>query len=147
MWRKILLAFSGGVVSTPACQQAELRDVVGRLADIESHLRQLAASPDAFLIIEAGPNDAFVQIKYSRDGFELDHPLATPAQRARESQFRAFCAQHQVRLQESRGTDGTVFLDCYLPPDPVTAAEHVAGALTSLLGVTSATELRFAHSD
>jgi len=147
MIRKILLTLTGGILTMPACRPTQVPVVVGHLADVESHLRRLAAqSHDAFLIIQAGADDAFLQLKFSADGFELDHPLVTPAQRARASEVRAFCSERQLRLQENHSTDGTLFLDCYLPADPAIAAQHVTAALITLLGATEATELRFARA-
>jgi hypothetical protein len=116
----------------------------GRLRDIEGFLRRLASgSPNAFLVITVSEPDAFLQLSVSPDGFELDQPLATDGQQERESRFREFCEMAKLELRVMRGSDGTRFLDCDLPRDPVAASAATAAALKWVYNVTPEDELRF----
>ena len=103
--------------------------------------RLAAGMSDAFLVIEIAPPDDFVQLSWSTDGFQLDHPLVTPSQRAREQRFRAFCTTIGREAADNPGTDGSQFLDCDLDADPTKAAAQVVSAIRALFGRTD--QLRF----
>jgi hypothetical protein len=144
MFRKILLALGGGLAGGTACQSNEMPPTPGRSIQIESYLRQLTtADGDAFLIMEVAPPDAFLQVKWTAEGFELDHPLITMGQRGREGRFRELCTSRGYSLREVLADQGGRFLDCYLPADVPRAAAAIREMLTDLFDVDDTTSLTF----
>ena len=117
----------------------------GTLADVETQLRRLvnATDPHAFLIITVEGTQHFLQFSGDSTGIELDYPLATADQQSREQAFRQVCQGPDASLRESRGSDGTRFLDCDLPPNAERAAKIAEQALRELFGVADSTGLIF----
>ena len=121
---------------------------VGTLVDVSLHFRRLLVAPEgSFLIIEVSGRPAdFLQFTASGEGIQIDYPVITPQQISREGSLRAIYTEAELMPYESRGTDGSRFLDCDVPRDAASAAAIVYRIFEQLFGVDSATELRFVES-
>ena len=117
----------------------------GTAADIATHLQRLLDAPEgSSLTIEvAGVEDAFVQFTAAPESIQIDQPLITARQVGREAALREVFTTGGLIPYESRGSDGSRFLDCDLPRDSAAAAIAVARVLQSVFGVGASTELRF----
>jgi hypothetical protein len=118
---------------------------VGTASDLPLHLRRLKEAPQgAFLIVEVGGlDDAFLQFSAGPGVIQMDHPLITKLQAAREQEFRVACAAIGRVPYESPASDGSRFLDCDLPDDPLAAAADVRRVLEVLFRVQLSTPLNF----
>jgi hypothetical protein len=119
--------------------------VLGTAADLPRHLTRLTRAPSgAYLIVQAaGEDDAFLQFSAGRDAIQMDHPLITEKQLSREDAFRAACESIRRVAYETRGSDGSRFLDCDLPTDPSVAAADARRVLESVFEIQPNTQLRF----
>jgi len=117
----------------------------GTVADASAHIQRLLDAPEgSFLIIElTGLEDAFLQLTAGPREIQIDHPLITPAQVKREHALRRAFAAAGFSPHETQGSDGTRFLDCDVPRDPVRAAILVQTVFESVFGTTPSTQLRF----
>ena len=74
--------------------------------------------PGAFLIVQVAGTDDFLQITATPDAVEIDFPLITERQQGLEPQIRQTAADMQLQVRETRGTDGSRFLDCDIGGTP-----------------------------
>ena len=132
-------------VLVTGCGPGTMSGSRGTSADVRRHLQRLVNAQDqrAFLIISVEGTPHFLQFSANTSGIEMDFPLVTSEQRDREARFRELCSAESLPLRETRGSDGTPFLDCDLPRDAAQASEIVRRALEGLFGVSDSASLRF----
>jgi hypothetical protein len=113
-----------GLVSCAPSSAAEVVRAPGAVADVSAYVNALQDSqvPGAYLIIELGETPDFLQLTASAEGIELDMPLIGERQRMLEPRFRSVAAELGLAVRESRGSDGSRFLDIDLPVTPATGA-------------------------
>ena len=118
---------------------------VGTVKDLSAYIQRLLDAPEgSSLIVElTGLEDAFLQFTAGPNGIQIDHPLITANQIERENALRRVFASAALTPYETRGSDGSRFLDCDVLRDSVGAAILVQRILESLFGIDSSTELRF----
>ena len=118
---------------------------LGTVADVSMHIQRLLDAPEgSWLIIElTEADDAFVQLSASPDEIQIDHPLITADQVAREDGLRKVITAAGLTPYETRGSEGSRFLDCDVPRDAARATIVVQRILESLFGSDSSTEVRF----
>jgi hypothetical protein len=128
-----------------ACRGVPETRARGTLGDVERHLERLlkASDPHAFLVIEVQGTPHFLQFTASAAAIEMDYPLATQEQQAREAAVGTFCREAGLQFRKTEGSDGTRFLDCDLPHDAASAATLVRRALEDLFGASSTSQLLF----
>jgi len=139
MWHALKAWFSS---LTPSVE-------IGTVADIAVHIRRLLDAPaGGALIIElVGAEDAFLQFTAGPNQVQIDHPLITPQQMARENALRETLSALGLTPYETVGSDGARFLDADCPRDAVGAAILVQRILSSLFQVDHSTQLRFVGND
>ena len=117
----------------------------GELSRIRPHLEALLTNPKnlATLIIQAVDGEEFVQFTGGIGGVEMDFPLITEPQRAREAAIRRFITEHGHRVRVTFGSDGSQFLDIDLPADASMIAKLTERVFTDLFGLSSSITLRF----
>ena len=136
------MALSTGAAAGTGCRATEMPPTPGPSSHIAPYLQQLTdAGPDAFLVIEVAPPDMFLQVKWTAEGFELDHPLITAGQIRREARFRELCNSGGYPLREVAADAGGQFLDCYLPRDIPSASAAIRDMLQDLFAVSDSTGL------
>jgi hypothetical protein len=118
---------------------------VGTVADLPGHIQRLIDAPEgSLLIIEViGQADAFLQFTASPNRIQIDHPLITRQQVEREAALRNALRLVGLTSYETRGSDGSRFLDCDAPRESRSAAILVERIFESLFRVDPSTELRF----
>jgi hypothetical protein len=117
----------------------------GTVADLDAYIQKLLNAPSgSSLIIEVSElADRFLQFTAGPDAIQIDHPLITAEQIQREQALRRILEAAGLTPYETRGSDGSRFLDCDMPPHETEAAILVRGLPQSLFGVDSSSELRF----
>lgn len=104
---------------------ARLPETTGGWEDIDGYIARLVAAEDyAVLVVDAGEPGAFLQFSSVADTVQLDFPLITDAQKAREASIRQFLKNRDLPAVINPGTAGGRFLDCDLPADPPDAGVH-----------------------
>ena len=121
-----------GLTSCTSAPAAEPTRTAGQLADVPSHLAALhqASEPDAYLIIEVQGTEDFLQFTASPTVVELDLPLVTERQQSLEEPFRAAAADLGLAVRDSRGSEGSRFLDIDLEPGSAGARRSSSHAST-----------------
>lgn len=138
----------GTLLGTQGCASPppELPKVVGTMADLEEYLQKLldAEAPDAFLIVEeAETPDHFLQFTVASDAIEMDMPLITHGQQAREQRMWQFCEERALAPRINPGEGGARFLDCYLPRAAGQAGALVMEAFQVVFGTPTEAAVQF----
>ena len=117
----------------------------GTVDDLRAHIQRLLEAPEGSSLIIAltDKEDTFLQLTASRNEIQIDHPLITPAQLKREDALRKAFTAPAVALRETRGADGSRFLDCGVPRDAERAAAVVKSTVESVFEIDTSTALRF----
>src|SRR5688500_13118136 len=118
---------------------------VGTITDLAGHIQRLIDAPEGSwlrvdLIDQAG---AVLQFTAAPDRIQIDHPLVTPQQIEREDALRNTLFTLGLTPYETRGSDGSRFLDCEAPRDAERCAIVVRRILESVFRVDFSTRLRF----
>jgi hypothetical protein len=96
-----------------------------------------------YLIIHVGGTEDFIQFTGDAKGVQINFPLVTDRQQLNGRKIKQVAAGLNLEFHETRGSDGSRFLDC----DYLGSAEQVASICKDLLckiyGVTDDTELIF----
>jgi hypothetical protein len=95
------------------------------------------------LIIAVQGTEDFVQFSASEASVQMDFPLVTAAQQAREEAVRTFFEARSMPIVENRGLDGSRFLDVELGGDPEVIAEITREVLAEVFGASPADSLQF----
>ena len=111
--------------------------ISGRIDDVEQNIAQLMKSDNeqAFLVIGTSENDEFIQFTPYEDGVQLDFPLITKRQEAREAQFKQIAKELKLKVIENEGTDGSRFLDIDLNGTAAEISQTVKIFLRKLYGL------------
>lgn len=122
-----------------------LAKATGGFHDLERYLRglKLADNPDAFLVVTATDSEDFIQFKHAEESFEIDFPLVTDHQRAREDRIRSAAAHLGLRLVEREPEPGYRFLDLYTDSDSTDAASIVESLFERVFSVPPSHNLDF----
>jgi hypothetical protein len=144
MLRRILGSLFGGLIA--GCYQSESLPIseVGTWGDVETYVERLvAADGHAILVIEVMDSEKFIQFSADSGVVQMDFPLVTPEQQAREERIRGFFAQRELSLVENIRTDGSRFLDCDLAAGPDVIARLTHEVLREIFDVSEDVQLRF----
>jgi hypothetical protein len=124
-----------------------LQTTIGSRDDIDGYIDRLASSPDyGILIITVEGTGEFVQFSASDGAVQVDFPLVTSSQRARESAIRKFFEARGVSVVENRGSDGSTFLDAEFRSNPRLVAALTRAVLAEVFGAGEGARLRFESS-
>lgn len=117
----------------------------GTLSDLPRYVRAAIAAPQgqAILVINVSSPDDFVQFSVESGHVAFSFPLLTPAQKATEARLRSALAELALRASESRGSDGSTFLDVTVPANATKVTRITRTLLTRVHGVTDKTPLDF----
>jgi hypothetical protein len=141
MLRRLLRAVAGVIA---ACAPSESESFVGGWDDVDEYVRRLANAPEyGVLIIGVQGSEDFVQFSASDESVQMDFPLVTVAQQAREAAMRAFFEARDTPIMENHGSDGERFLDVELSGDPERIAEVTRDVLADVFDATPADRLHF----
>lgn len=135
----VLLAVGALGAAAPAAREA------GTLADLPRYVHAAIAAPQgqAILVINVASPDDFVQFSVESGHVAFSFPLLTPAQKASEARLRSTLARLSLRASESRGSDGSTFLDVTVPANASRVTRIARELLTRVHGVTTRTRLDF----
>lgn len=97
----------------------------------------------SFLIIKVAGTEDFLQLSAASDQAQVSFPLVTERQRGLEKQLREAAAELSLSFRESRGTDGSRFLDCDFAGSSREVAETCHYLLKRLFAVSDETPLLF----
>jgi len=116
----------------------------GDASKIEVFVSMLMRSSDQkFLIVGVRGTEDFLQLTGAPDGAQIDFPLITERQRSLEPKIRQAAEELHLDFRETRGSDGSRFLDC----DFTGSAREIADACRKLLvyvyGISETTPLTF----
>jgi hypothetical protein len=135
-----------GVVgaAAPAAPRARARDA-GTLADLPRYVRSALAAPQgrSILVVNVASPDDFVQFSLEAGRVAFSFPLLTPGQKAGEAKLRAALADLALRVNDSRGSDGSAFLDVTVSADAPGVTRITRTLLTRVHGVTDKTALDY----
>ena len=135
-----------GLLPLTSCsdRSARLPETPGGWEDIDGYVARLVAAEDyAILIVDAGGPDAFLQFSASSDTVQLDFPLITDAQKAREASIRQFLEDRDLPAVINLGTDGSRFLDSDLPADTKLVSRVTREAFREIFGVGESARFTF----
>lgn len=117
---------------------------VGTWNDIESFVQRLVSADGyAILVIDAGGTEDFIQFSGEGGRVQMDFPLVTTAQQAREAEIRAFFERRQLPLVVNVGSNGARFLDSDLPADPQALSDLTKAAFREVFHVDESAQFRF----
>jgi len=130
--------------AAPAAPAAPARDA-GTLADLPRYVRAALAAPQgqSILVINVASPDDFVQFSLEAGHVSFSFPLLTPNQKAGEANLRAALADLALKVNESRGSDGSSFMDITVPADAPRVTRIARTLLTRVHGVTGKTPLDY----
>jgi len=131
-----------------ACSpQVSPQIVTGTVVDLPVQIQRLLAAPPeggAILIVAlADSSEDFIQFAVAESVIELDHPLVTDRQQARETAVRKALEQAGCEPKVNLGTGGARFLDCYLPRSAGVVARVGGSVLRDVFLVEDSTPLVF----
>ena len=136
--RIALLVGLGACTPPPAVETTRF---AGTLADISTHVDALRRGDCAVLIVELPGTEDFLQFTADGEILQLGFPVITPRQQGLEGRLRAVAALLNLSVTDSRGTDGTRFVDVALQAREASSA--IARMFQELYGVTEQSALRF----
>ena len=142
----VLTAFLAGLLISCASQPSQ-QVVDGTMEDLPAHLDRLLAvpvenSPILIISLEGSESD-FIQFSVGDDEVELDHPLVSSRQQAREATLRRSLQDAGCEPVINVGTNGARFMDCYLPRSSDEVLRVTTAVLRDLFAVENATPLVF----
>jgi len=95
------------------------------------------------LVIQVVDTELFLQFTGGPSGIQMDFPLITQAQRAREPRIRRFFEARQLHVRTTFGSDRSQFLDIDLAADPAFITTIAEAALAEIFDVRPPIELAF----
>ncbi len=102
-----------------------------------------SSSRGDYLIIHVGGTEDFVQFTGDAKGVQIDFPLVTDKQQSNESKIKQVATDLKLEFHETRGSDGSRFLDCDYSGSPEQIAALCRELLAKIYGVTDETGLFF----
>ena len=117
----------------------------GYAKDIERNIQKLMNSrrSDAFLIVTIFKSDDYIQFTADAKGVQLNLPLITERQKSFESLFKKTAESENLNVIESKGTDGTIFLDINIDGASAEISKTVESFMAKLFNVSANTKLKF----
>ena len=107
------------------------------VAELEPRIAHLMRSPpQTFLIVHVAGTKDFLQLTATPDVAQIDFPLVTERQRELEPRIREAAAELGLNFSETRGSDGSRFLDCDLRGTPPDIARACRELLHRVFGTT-----------
>ena len=98
---------------------------------------------DSFLIITVKRTGDFVQFTGHPAGVQLDFPVITMPQKILEPEFHDTAKKLGLTVVESKGSDGSRFLDIGIEGSPSEVAQVVSAFLAEFLQVRGDSDLEF----
>jgi len=96
----------------------------GTVAELEPRISHLMRSGrQTFLIVGIADTKDFLQLTAALNSAQIDFPLITDRQRELEPRIREAGAELRLDFRETRGSDGSRFLDCELRGTPAEIAQ------------------------
>jgi hypothetical protein len=117
--------------------------VKANASKIDAFVSALMRAPDPFLIIGVAGTEDFLQLTASSRGAQIDFPLITERQRHLEPKILQAAAELHLDFHETRGTDGSRFLDCDLVGNSAEIADVCRKLLIHVYGISDSTRLAF----
>jgi hypothetical protein len=114
------------------------------VAELEPRISHLMRSGrQTFLIVGIAGTKDFLQLTATPESAQIDFPLITDRQRELESMIRETAAELRLDFRETRGSDGSRFLDCNLRGTPAEIARSCRQLLTRVFGMSEDARLAF----
>jgi hypothetical protein len=73
----------------------------------------------------------------------MDYPIMTPRQKELSEKYREICSESGITVYETKGSDGSLFLDANVSSEPLELAKISELILRELLGAKDDTKLEF----
>jgi hypothetical protein len=116
----------------------------GTTAELEPRIARLMQSASQTLLIVHVPHtEDFLQLSATPKSAQIDFPLITDRQRALEPKIREAAAALHLNFHETRGSDGSRFLDCDFSGSPREIAHTCRQLLTRVFGISEDAPLTF----
>ena len=114
-------------------------------ASMQAHIEGLMASPrqDSFLIVTVKGTEEFIQFTSDQTGVQLDFPIITARQRTKEQSFRETAKKQGLAVIESKGSDGSRFLDINIEGSPSEVSQVARAFVADFLDVTDDSDLEY----
>ncbi len=96
-----------------------------------------------FLIIGLSGTEDFLQLTATPQSAQIDFPLITARQRSLEPKIQQIAAELKLDFYETRGSDGSRFLDCDLKGTAREIADACRELLTRVFGISEDRRLTF----
>jgi hypothetical protein len=120
----------------------------GTSSDLPKYLAALQSAPEgAWLRVHVGGGEDFLQFSADDGVVQMDLPVITDRQKQVAGEYRRVAESLNLSVQETVGTDGSLFLDIDLADSPFQMANAVKQMLTALYGADGKTELEFVCAD
>jgi hypothetical protein len=114
------------------------------VASLEPRIALIMRSTDQrFLIIKVAGSEDFLQLTAAAHRAQIDFPLITDRQRALEERIREAAGELHLPFRETRGSDGSRFLDCDFTGTSHEVADACYRLLRRLFEVSDNTQLIF----
>jgi hypothetical protein len=116
----------------------------GTVAELEPRISHLMRSGrQTFLIVRIAGTKDFLQLTATPESAQIDFPLVTQRQRELEPRIREAASELRLDFRETRGSDGSRFLDCDLRATPAEIARVSRQLLFRVFGMSEDARLAF----
>jgi hypothetical protein len=116
----------------------------GTVAELEPRISNLMRSGrQTFLIVRIAGTKDFLQLTATPESAQIDFPLITDRQRELESRIREAASEFRLDFRETRGSDGSRFLDCDLTATPAEIARVSRQLLSRVFSMSEDARLAF----
>ena len=114
-----------------------------RVEQLDSHVASWIDRIDSlqFVRLEVAGTDDFLQLSAAPGAIELDYPQMTSRQRELGPMFRHICNALGLRVRESTGSEGSLFLDADVPRSSSSLKQAIEALLVGMFGVVPETKL------
>lgn len=137
----VMFAVLAWVLFGRAAAPAPIR---GTSSDLPKYLAALHSAPEgAWLRVHVVGGEDFLQFSAGDGVVQMDLPVVTNRQKQVAGEYRRVAESLNLSVQETVGTDGSLFLDIDLGGSPSQMANAVKQMLTALYGVDGQTVLEF----
>ena len=141
---KILLLTLGVLLLAWLFWPRRTHRIRGTVAELEPRISHLMHSGrQTFLIVRIAGTKDFLQLTATPDSAQIDFPLVTDRQRELEPRIREAAAALGLDFRETRGSDGSRFLDCDLTRTPTEIARACRQLLMRVFGVSGDARLAY----
>ena len=114
-------------------------------ASLQAHIERLMVSPrpDSFVIVTVKGTGDFIQFTGDQTGVQLDFPIITARQKTKEQRFRETARKQGLAVIESKGSDGSRFLDINIEGSPSEVSRVARAFAAEFLDVTDDSDLEY----